>query len=1014
MTSDSKIVDASSERSIRVTLRRDAAGKRPGAHAASRCGATEERHETARLIDESRHAIRSATTRAACCIWFGVLLMGVLPGTARAQGGCSRQCLPPQDSFALSDVLNIDGSMPSRSQLDEWANHLYEGNPLSSALYTDTVAADGTARLLMAFRTGDGCSGTTCLVKGHDVLQWTIVTPGDPDFAGRLISLDGNQSGTSVTDGIDVDCTNIAICTSESATIHWAIYEAPKNYGPEGGYPSRTVDIRIEDLRGYCVEGAIQIRRPPVVLVHGIWSSPAIWEESGFSSALTGKFPGLIQNPVSVLDPGGRFKANASQLRRDVAQAIATMRNATVPGPAECPEWEQNGTAVAQTDLIGHSMGGDLSRLVAVDPKSKKPSNFMKGSVHSITTIHTPHMPAWIAQMIVAGRDAWCSSSSYRCRALKAVVKLAAGESPIDKPCALDDLATVNLPAYDGNAAALVGEFPFDDLIDEAAANLLPKPWGTIYWLLRKTGFIVIPEGDGVVSTESQSGGLTVLPLSPVLHQATLPLFGALRQVGHQQRVIDLYTGDEPFEPGFPATPLSRSVVSAVDFLPRAVGGDLPAPLVVVLTPNDGTVVSPGATVSVSIDRLPGASIGEVLIFSGGEPQIVSVTSLPATVQVTVPDDAAGQFPLVIVSTDPAGDFAEPIEIDLTVAPQVALQSMTVFPPDAWLVRAGDERVLYVFGQYADGVERSITASEAGTTYFSSDPAIVTVSANGRLRAEGFGDATVTVANGGLSVDVPVTVAPDPDDLCGNGVVDAGEDCDPGSETFSCCSPSCELETAGAVCRPAVGACDLPETCDGSSTTCPGDQATSDSDNDGLCDAMDPCTNGAPVVRAKLTMSKLSALPGSRKLSFKGDMTVAHPFTPALDPVTNGVRIVLTDASGATITDAQIPAGAYDAIARTGWRKIGTSKWLYMNPAGSNGITKLQLSDKSTRTPGLIAFSVTGTKGSWAVSNIPVVATIVLDPPTATTGQCGQATFPGPRPLPSCTLSRSGDTLNCK
>ena len=60
-------------------------------------------------------------------------------------------------------------------------------------------------------------------------------------------------------------------------------------------------------------------------------------------------------------------------------------------------------------------------------------------------------------------------------------------------------------------------------------------------------------------------------------------------------------------------------------------------------------------------------------------------------------------------------------------------------------------------------------------------------------------------------------------------------------------------------------------------------------------------------------------------------------------------------------------------------------------------------------------FSIWGKNGSYAVTgpNLPVVATLVIDSPFAASGQCGEAFFPGPPPVPSCTLSANG-ALKCK
>jgi len=58
--------------------------------------------------------------------------------------------------------------------------------------------------------------------------------------------------------------------------------------------------------------------------------------------------------------------------------------------------------------------------------------------------------------------------------------------------------------------------------------------------------------------------------------------------------------------------------------------------------------------------------------------------------------------------------------------------------------------------------------------------------------------------------------------LCGNGFVEAGEDCDPGAaDANDCCSTKCQFVVADTICRAAGGTCDAPEVCDGTSALCP-------------------------------------------------------------------------------------------------------------------------------------------------------------------------------------------------
>src|SRR5438876_969914 len=113
---------------------------------------------------------------------------------------------------------------------------------------------------------------------------------------------------------------------------------------------------------------------------------------------------------------------------------------------------------------------------------------------------------------------------------------------------------------------------------------------------------------------------------------------------------------------------------------------------------------------------------------------------------------------------------------------------------------------------------------------------------------------TATGSSSGLTEQMPFT---DASVSCGNGTIEAGEQCDLGSALNgapgSCCKNNCMFVNAGAactddanpctldqcngtsatcqhtvgnagtVCRAAAGECDAPETCTGTNTSCPSD-----------------------------------------------------------------------------------------------------------------------------------------------------------------------------------------------
>ena len=131
--------------------------------------------------------------------------------------------------------------------------------------------------------------------------------------------------------------------------------------------------------------------------------------------------------------------------------------------------------------------------------------------------------------------------------------------------------------------------------------------------------------------------------------------------------------------------------------------------------------------------------------------------------------------------------------------------------------------------------------------------------------------------------------------MCGNGIVETGEDCDPGKGNSSpccdsttckftnnavcdpkssdCCADSCQFAPSTQVCRPARDVeCDTQEMCSGTGSTCPKDHTTPDGTScgvnglacaSGLCTSPDCTCSIAPRIRALIDLA-LSAMPERR------------------------------------------------------------------------------------------------------------------------------------------------------
>ncbi|MGH7893658.1 MAG: hypothetical protein ACREQL_03270, partial [Candidatus Binatia bacterium] len=232
-------------------------------------------------------------------------------------------------------------------------------------------------------------------------------------------------------------------------------------------------------------------------------------------------------------------------------------------------------------------------------------------------------------------------------------------------------------------------------------------------------------------------------------------------------------------------------------------------------------------------------------------------------------------------------------------------------------------------------------------------------------------------------------------------VCDAAESCDGVGDD---CPPDVAAP-AGTVCRPAGPGCDVAEMCTGTSASCPPDPPNTDGDGDGVPDNCDPCTNLFDVraVKPKFLMTRLLAPGGDDRLKFKG--TIVVPTTPGIDPATRGLRLVVTDGAGITLVDALLGG-------RARWRSNNNRVWTYRdNTASVAGISKVSL---KSRAPGEIKFVIVGRNATYLPpSGSPVQATLVIDPPVATTGQCGEASF-ADGTEESCQVFAAGAKLVCK
>ena len=201
----------------------------------------------------------------------------------------------------------------------------------------------------------------------------------------------------------------------------------------------------------------------------------------------------------------------------------------------------------------------------------------------------------------------------------------------------------------------------------------------------------------------------------------------------------------------------------------------------------------------------------------------------------------------------PVEDGSFPIgEIELDVVPPIPV-SLEVVAPVTALDGAGEVVQLESTGELADGSREDLTAGSTGTNYFSSNPEIATVTADGLVTAVSPGTVLVSVRNEGVLSTVRVTVLggdrdgdglPDEFELA-NGLdpddpTDAGVDLD--GDTLT----NLEEFLAGTDVRAADT--DLGGLLDGEELTAGTNPLLADSDGDGLTDGREAWRGTDPLV----------------------------------------------------------------------------------------------------------------------------------------------------------------------
>ncbi len=390
-----------------------------------------------------------------------------------------------------------------------------------------TAVADGVTRLLLR-------------LDGSGAAEFSV-----NDLSNGSLSSLSNQSNTS-TNPPSIPSVN----TIQGEKI-FAVYKVPDNFVSDSNnaYLSEreiTVHVKFHPGSGgeTTAEQKIKLRRPPVMLIHGIWSDYfKSFLNSGIVEYLQNSISGIRLVPVNYPNASSIY-SNYVIVGNKIKSEIYSLRN--------------QGIAVSQVDIIAHSMGGVLSRLFAEAgaPYYINRENYNEGYINKLITVDTPHKGAYLADMVLGTYYDWITSLDprlqLRATILKTIVEAKLGQILAG---AVSDLRVENL--NNNNSLLALPNIKGHTIVGNVLGNNpfvnLPV-YGSLYYLLFQLDVnfpIGLAPSDGVVEEMSQRGGLSGAATDEFAHihlgKSLVPLLVLGCMENNQvQELVNFLLNDDP------------------------------------------------------------------------------------------------------------------------------------------------------------------------------------------------------------------------------------------------------------------------------------------------------------------------------------------------------------------------------------------------------------------------------------------------------------------------------------
>jgi V8-like Glu-specific endopeptidase/pimeloyl-ACP methyl ester carboxylesterase len=471
----------------------------------------------------------------------------------------------------------------------------------------------------------------------------------------------------------------------------------------------------------YKLERIIEIIRPPVLLIHGLKSNQTCFESLRNDMVSSGRY---YADQVKCVDYSW---SNTWAFAENVNVVYWNLRFIK-------SDWQKNGFEVKKVDIVGHSMGGVISRLYLQ-------SSDFDTDIHKLITVNTPH------------------SGSQGANLLFDLPQLVRSLFGFDYPAVYDLRVNSNATRNFLNGPQRnIHKVPSHAIKTQKVFSLDPvftsdPYYAALDFALKKFNTTVSDIFNGpsdlVVADSSQMGGLNTYSLI-----ANEWHIGSPQNSLVKARIRDLLeqssTGGSFSTSGFNPpilnwNPQNTKLQSN------------PNDSVTIIHPLPGMIVSNGQIINIQIHGT--AAIHTLFLHvqeSNDSVFVVDTITNNLNINYTVPQYVCGRLDILAFGLDSFGnDYVDSSYV--IVQPTGTPDSIFIsYPIDSLVVSQGLYGNIFVSCQYSNGIVRDITTlPQVQYTHHTNKTSLIS---QGVFKGKQQGKDTITVSYGGLSVNLPVHV----------------------------------------------------------------------------------------------------------------------------------------------------------------------------------------------------------------------------------------------------------------